>query len=185
MNRLIMSRGLRSLPSSAMIYKGTRDQIRGKLVSPDSENSQLYPEIQKERKVWGRAWKYRDVLNAFVSPKMKVRPLTGEIESPNIYPYDLLTVKHNYHFLTAYRYYISNERRDMRYFRYPVLTDLNCGLPHVLLYHPLVESQFYWRWYSFSRLVLDRAFTLNPHQYVELLKPASFNIPIRDMKHVI
>lgn len=142
---------------------------------PISENATIFYEVAQDKEVWGKAWRYRAYYLAWVNGNTaRLAPTRGEVMHP--YP-DRANPTH----VMAFKDVDPVHGVRPKYFRTKIFSNssetpctdpyrLNLGSPRkypffsYLMYEPLVESQFYFRWYLFQQLVTEGSFNIWPPQ---------------------
>lgn len=143
-----------------------------------SENSKLFTSVMRDKEIWGKSWKYRQYYTSWISSSSLSKanvtattlvPKATEVDNPRkdvrnvqhlMCPKDitLKDVRHVYFRRNMFQNYMGvakplggREDRKYPYFNF-------------LMYEPIVEAQFYFRWYAFSALMTHRAFSILPPQ---------------------
>lgn len=140
-----------------------------------SSNAAIFHEVAQNKEMWGKAWRYRAYYLTWVNGKSaRLAPTRGEVMHPypdRADPTHVMTVKDvdPVHGVRS-KYYRAKMFANST--GTPLLKPvrLNTGSPRkypffsYLMYEPLVESQFYFRWYNFQQLVTEWAFNILPPQ---------------------
>lgn len=143
-----------------------------------SENSKLFTSVMRNKEIWGKSWKYRQYYTSWISSSSLSKanvtattlvPKATEVDNPRkdvrnvqhlMCPKDitLKDVRHVYFRRNMFQNYmgVAKPLGGLEDRKYPYF--------NFLMYEPIVEAQFYFRWYAFSALMTHRAFSILPPQ---------------------
>lgn len=143
-----------------------------------SENSKLFTSVMRDKEIWGKSWKYRQYYTSWISSSSLSKanvtattlvPKATEVDNPRkdvrnvqhlMCPKDitLKDVRHVYFRRNMFQNYmgVAKPLGGLEDRKYPYF--------NFLMYEPIVEAQFYFRWYAFSALMTHRAFSILPPQ---------------------
>lgn len=143
-----------------------------------SENSKLFTSVMRDKEIWGKSWKYRQYYTSWISSSSLSKanvtattlvPKATEVDNPRkdvrnvqhlMCPKDitLKDVRHVYFRRNLFQNYmgVAKPLGGLEDRKYPYF--------NFLMYEPIVEAQFYFRWYAFSALMTHRAFSILPPQ---------------------
>lgn len=143
-----------------------------------SENSKLFTSVMRDKEIWGKSWKYRQYYTSWISSSALSKanvtattlvPKATEVDNPRkdvrnvqhlMCPKDitLKDVRHVYFRRNMFQNYmgVAKPLGGLEDRKYPYF--------NFLMYEPIVEAQFYFRWYAFSALMTHRAFSILPPQ---------------------
>jgi hypothetical protein len=152
-----------------------------------SENSKLFTSVMRDKEIWGKSWKYRQYYTSWISSSSLSKanvtattlvPKATEVDNPRkdvrnvqhlMCPKDitLKDVRHVYFRRNMFQNYmgVAKPLGGLEDRKYPYF--------NFLMYEPIVEAQFYFRWYAFSALMTHRAFSILPPQAALALTDAA------------
>ena len=152
-----------------------------------SENSKLFTSVMRDKELWGKSWKYRQYYTSWISSSSLSKanvtattlvPKATEVDNPRkdvrnvqhlMCPKDitLKDVRHVYFRRNMFQNYmgVAKPLGGLEDRKYPYF--------NFLMYEPIVEAQFYFRWYAFSALMTHRAFSILPPQAALALTDAA------------
>lgn len=159
---------------------------RKRLPAPESsENSKLFSSVMRDKEIWSKSWKYRQYYTSWITggsaasfKTTRPCPKATEVDNPRkdavnvqhlMCPKDITLkgARHVYFRRNMFQNYLGvtkplgrPEDRKYPYFNF-------------LMYEPLVEAQFYFRWYAFGALMTHRAFSILPPQAALTLTEAA------------
>jgi hypothetical protein len=132
----------------------------------------------RDKEIWGKSWKYRQYYTSWISSSSLSKanvtattlvPKATEVDNPRkdvrnvqhlMCPKDitLKDVRHVYFRRNMFQNYmgVAKPLGGLEDRKYPYF--------NFLMYEPIVEAQFYFRWYAFSALMTHRAFSILPPQ---------------------
>lgn len=142
---------------------------------PISDNATIFHEVAQDKEVWGKAWRYRAYYLAWVNgSSARLAPTRNEVMHPypdRANPTHVMTFKDvDPVFGVRPKYYRTKIFSNSSEAPFTEPYRLNLGSPRkypffsYLMYEPLVESQFYFRWYLFQQLVTEQSFNILPPQ---------------------
>lgn len=128
-------------------------------------------EPRRTQKTWGKAWEHRRAFDF----------IRGREDVPGFSPLFTETIKSNPETRDIRNFFTLKDKRFNPYvYRYVLhytqkvergksiqFHPLAGVAPNIALYHNLVASQFFWRYYLFFLLMTDRAFSFSPLQVVD------------------
>ena len=150
-----------------------------------SENSKFFSSVMRDKEIWGKSWKYRQYYTSWVSSgdvvglkNTTLVPKGTEADNPRkdvinvqhlMCPKDIMLkgARHRYFRQNMFQNYLGGTKPFGR------LEDRKYPYFNFLMYEPIVEAQFYFRWYAFSALMTHRAFSILPPQAALALTDAA------------
>ena len=150
-----------------------------------SENSKLFSSVMRDKEIWGKSWKYRQYYTSWISSggvvgikNTTLVPKGTEVDNPRkdvvnvqhlMCPKDIMLkgARHRYFRQNMFQNYLGGTKP------FGGLEDRKYPYFNFLMYEPIVEAQFYFRWYAFSALMTHRAFSILPPQAALALTDAA------------